>query len=220
MQELDIQEQINQLNRKMDVVLDIVTQQQQKTESVEDLLADLQIVGKDMYDTAVVELDNQQVEIDVEEIKKIGIGLLHNIENMGLMLNMFESVVDFTKDAGPLVRESIIDLTQRLNEIEQKGYFEFFAEAGRVIDNVVKAFSKEDVAQLADNIVTIVQTVKSLTQPEMMHALDNALKVYNSMEMENVPEYSVFKLIREINKPEMKKAMGFMITFMKNISAK
>lgn len=220
MQELDLQKQINQLDKKMDVLLSIVTQQQQKTESVEDLLADLQIVGKDLYDTAVVELENQQVEIDIEEIKKIGVGLLHNIENMGVMLNMFESVVDFSKDAGPLVRESIIDLTKRLNEMEQKGYFEFFAEASRVVDNVIQAFSKEDVAQLADNIVTILNTVKSLTQPDMMKAFDNALKAYNSMEMETIPEYSIFKLIREINKPEMKKAMGFMVTFMKNISAK
>lgn len=219
MQELGIQEQINQLNKKMDVVLEIVTQQQHKTESVEDLLADLQIVGKDVYDTAVVELENQQVEIDVEEIKTIGIRLLHNIENISVMLNMFESVVDFSKDAGPIVRESIIDLSKRLNEIEQKGYFDFFAEAGRVIDNVVQAFSKEDVAKLADNIVSILNTVKSFTQPEMMQAFDNALKAYNSMETENVPEYSVFKLVREINKPEMKKAMGFMVTFMKNISA-
>lgn len=217
MNETDLQAQINQLNQKMDIVLDIVTRQQQKAESVEDLLSDLQIVGKDMYDTAVVELENQQVEIDVEEIKTLGIRLLHNIENLGMVLSLFESMVDFTKDAGPLVRESIIDMTSRLHEFEQKGYFEFFAEAGKVIDNVVSAFSKDDVAQLADNIVTILNTVKNLTQPEMMHAMDNALKAYNSIE--NVPEYSVFKLMREINQPEMKKAMGFMITFMKNISA-
>jgi len=218
MNETDLQAQINQLNRKMDLVLDVVTRQQQKTESVEDLLSDLQIVGKDMYDTAVVELENQQVEIDVDEVKQLGIRLLHNIENIGVVLSMFESMVDFTKDAGPLVRESIIDMTKRLHEFEQKGYFAFLTEATKVIDNVVTAFSKDDVAQLADNIVSILNTVKSLTQPEMMHAMDNALKAYKSMEMESVPEYSVFKLMREINKPEMKKAMGFMVTFMKNIS--
>lgn len=220
MKETDLQEQINQLNQKMDVVLSIVTQQQLKAESVEDLLADLQMVGKDMYNTAVVELENEQVEFDMEQIKKLGIRLLHNVENIGVVLSMFESMIDFTRDAGPLVRESIIDMSRRLNEFEQKGYFEFFAEVGKVIDNVVTAFSKEDVVQLADNIVTILKTVKSLTQPEMMHTLDNALKAYNSMEMESIPEYSVFKLMREINKPEMKKAMGFMVTFMKNISAK
>lgn len=220
MNETDIQVQINQLNQKMDIVLDIVTRQQQKTESVEDLLSDLQIVGKDMYDTAVVELENQQVEIDIDEVKKLGIRLLHNIENIGVAISMFESMVDFAKDAGPLVRESIIDMTSRLHEFEQKGYFEFFAEATKVIDNVVSAFSKEDVTQLADNIVTILNTVKGLTQPEMMHAMDNALRAYKCMEMDQVPEYSAFKLLREINKPEMKKAMGFMVTFMKNISSK
>jgi len=220
MKEPDIQEQMLQLNQKMDVVLNIMSQQQQKTERVEDLLADLQIVGKDMYDTAVVELENQQVEIDVDEIKALGIKLLHNVENIGTVLSMFESTVDLAKDAGPIIRESIIDLTKKLNEFEQKGYFEFFAELARLLDNIVASFSKVDVAQLADNVVSILNTVKDLTQPQMMHAVGNALKAYNSMEMATVPEYSLFKVLREINTPEMKKAMGFMITFMKNISAK
>jgi uncharacterized protein YjgD (DUF1641 family) len=38
------------------------------------------------------------------------------------------------------------------------------------------------------------------------------------METEDVPEYSIFRVIREINKPEMKKAWGFLYTFLKNIS--
>jgi len=219
MKETGIQEQIEQLNKKMDVVLGIVSQQQQKADNVEDLLADLQIVGKDMYDTAVVELENQQVEIDMDEIKNMAITMLHNVSNINTVLAMFESTVDLVKDMGPLVRESIIDLSKKLHEFEQKGYFEFFAEAGKIIDNIVTSFSKDDVAQLADNIVTILNTVKCLTQPEMMQTVNNALKAYNSMEMEGVPEYSLFKLLKESNTPEMKKAMGFVVTFLKNISA-
>jgi len=218
MSEQNIQEQINILNQKMDLVLDVVLQQQQKTESVADLFSDLQIVGKDMYDTAVVELDNHKVELDLDQVKTLGIQLLQNIENIRVMVSLFESGVDFAKDAGPLVTESIIDFTKKLHQFEQKGYFEFFKEAGRIIDNVVTNFSKDDVAHLADNIVVILNTVKDLTQPEMMNGLGNALKVYNSMEMESAPEYSIFRVMKEINKPEMKRAMGFMITFMNNLS--
>jgi uncharacterized protein YjgD (DUF1641 family) len=36
--------------------------------------------------------------------------------------------------------------------------------------------------------------------------------------MEDIPEYSLFKVMREMNKPEMKRALGFFITFMKNMS--
>ncbi len=218
MNEQHIQEQINMLNQKMDLVLDTLHQQNQKAESVEDLIADLQIVGKDMYDSAVVELENQRVELDIEEVKLLGIKLLHNVNNISEIITLFESSVDFVKDAAPLARESIIDLTHKLHEFEQKGYFEFFKESLKILDNVVANFSKEDVSLLADNIVTIVNTIKNLTQPEMMQSIQNALKVYQSLEIKNAPEISVFKLIRELNKPDMKKAMGFMVMFMKNIS--
>ncbi|MGQ1785670.1 MULTISPECIES: DUF1641 domain-containing protein [unclassified Saccharicrinis] len=218
MNEQYLQEQINLLNHKMDLVLDSLNLQNQKAESVEDLLADLQIVGKDMYDTAVVELENQQVEIDIDQLKQLGIKLLQNVDNISDILSLFESSIDFVKDAAPLARNSIIDLTRNLHKVEQKGYFEFFREASRIIDNVVTNFSSEDVRLLADNIVTIMGTLKNFTQPEIMHSVQNALKVYQSIDVKDTPEYSVFKLIRELNKPEMKKAMGFMVAFMKNMS--
>jgi len=63
-----------------------------------------------------------------------------------------------------------------------------------------------------------MDTVKNLTQPEMLKSMDTAVKVFSNMETENIPEYSIFKVIREINKPEMKKAWGFLFTFLKNMS--
>jgi uncharacterized protein YjgD (DUF1641 family) len=67
-------------------------------------------------------------------------------------------------------------------------------------------------------VVSILDIVKNLTQPEMLKSIDTWVKVFSSMETEDVPEYSIFRVIREINKPEMKKAWGFLYTFLKNIS--
>ena len=112
----------------------------------------------------------------------------------------------------------IIDTIKKLNDFDKKGYFEFMAEAGAIVDNVVTHFTREDIRLLADNVVTILETVKSMTQPEMLNSVNNALKIYSSLEMESVPSYSVWKLMREINKPEMKRTLGFMVTFMKNMA--
>ncbi len=217
MENKNIQEQMNELNQKMDLVLESLTQQHRKTEQVEDLFADLQVVGKDMYDTAVVELENQQVELDVDQLKNLGLKLLTNVEDISVMLSLFESLVDFARDAGPLFREWVIDATKRLNEFEQKGYFEFFGELGRLVDNLVTHFSKEDVAALADNIVIIIETIKSMTQPEIMKSVQKVLEVYNQFDKEKIPEYSLVKLIRELRKPEMKKSMGMMVSMAKNL---
>ena len=46
------------------------------------------------------------------------------------------------------------------------------------------------------------------------------LEAEKSIETENIPEYSIFKVMREMNKPEMKRALGFFVTFMKNMAAK
>jgi uncharacterized protein YjgD (DUF1641 family) len=126
---------------------------------------------------------------------------------------------DLVKDAGPIFNEAIIDFTKKLHQLDQKGYFEFFAETGKIFDNIVSHYSPDDVRELADNVVTIMETVRSATQPEMMSALNNGLKIYSSLEMENVPEYSIIKVMREMNKPEMKRALGFFVTFMKNMAA-
>jgi uncharacterized protein YjgD (DUF1641 family) len=218
MDDNNIQTQINELNQKVDLILQHVDQQRLKAEAIEDLINDVSIVGKDVYDSTVSELENRAIEIDPEELTLLGIKFLKNLKNFNNVLSMFESATDFVQDAGPIANEMIIDFTKKLNEVEEKGYFDFFKTATKIIDNIVTNFSTEDVQLLADNIVTILNTVKGITQPDMLNSVNNALKVYSSMEMEKVPEYSIWKLMRELNKPEMKRALGFAVTFMKNIS--
>ena len=219
MEEKALQAQITELNQKVDLLLEYVNQQRLKTNQLEDLVADVSIVGKDIYDTAVEELDNRMVHLDLDELKGLMLRVLRNIDNMNKFLEMFESINDFIKDASPIFNEVIIDFSKKLNEFDQKGYFEFFAEAGNIFDNILTHYKPEDVRELSDNIVTIMETVRSATQPEMMSAINNGLKIYGSMEMDNVPEYSIFKVMREMNKPEMKRALGFFVTFMKNMAA-
>jgi uncharacterized protein YjgD (DUF1641 family) len=86
------------------------------------------------------------------------------------------------------------------------------------MDNIVTHFSKEDVRALADNVVVMLETVKSLTQPDMLKAINNAVTIYKNLDMEEVEEYSMFKALRELRKPEMRRGIGFMITFLKRLS--
>ena len=218
MSDQNIEQRIEALDHKVDLLLNYVNEQRLRAQSLDDLVADVSIVGKDIYDSAVTELDKQSVELDPSTITLLVVKLLKNIPNFSIVLETFESLTDLAKDAGPIANEVIIDLTQKLHELDQKGYLEFFKESFSIIDKIVTHFSKEDVHLLADNITTILETVKSLTQPEMMAAMNNAVQVFNSVEQDNIPSYSLFKLMREMNQPEMKKALGFVVVFLKNLS--
>ena len=214
----DTSKQIAELNQKVDTILDYVNQQRLKSQAIDDLVADASIIGKDAYDSTVKALDEHEVVLDPDQLRELGIRVAQNIGNFNTLLDTMSSAMDLIKDVGPIANEVIIDTTKKMHEFEQKGYFEFLKEFGAVIDNIVTYYGVNDVRMLADNIVTILDSVKNLTQPEMLKSIDTAVKVFSNMETENIPEYSIFKVMREINKPETKKAWGFLFTFLKNMS--
>lgn len=218
MEEKNIQSQIDALDKKLDLILEFVNQQRLSTIVVEDLVSDLSIIGKDVYDSTVEELDKRQVEIEPSELTDLAVTFLRNIGNIKTVMNTLEMAVDLSKEIGPIANEAFIDFTKELNVYEQKGYFKFFKELKPIMDNIVTGFSPKDLRELADSIVSILSIVKEMTQPEVLAIMKNVIKAFNSMETESVPSYSIWRVIREMNSPEMKKALGYGITFMKNVS--
>jgi len=217
-EEINVQMQIDALDKKMDMILGYVQQQNLQSKMIEDLVSDLSIIGKDAYDSTVAELDKRQVELDPSELTGLAVSVLRNVGNIKTVMDTLEMAVDLGKEVGPIANEVIIDFTKQMNQLEQKGYFDFIREIGPVIDNIVKGFSPQDIKELANSIVSMLSIVKEMTQPEVLNTMQNAIKTFNSMETESVPSYSVWKLMREMNSPEMKKALGYGITFMKNVS--
>lgn len=218
MNEQSIQTQIDQINQKLDLLLDEVRIQKARREELEDLVSDLSIVGKDIFTHSVRALDKANIEVNTEVLTDAAVRVLRNIDNINEMLGYIESMQDFLKDAAPIARQVGMDAIYMFHDFERKGYFEFMAEMMKMADNIVTHFSKDDVRQLADNVVTIFETIKNLTQPDMLRAINNAVAIYKNLDIENVPEYSMWKAFRELNTPEMKRGMGFMITFLKNLS--
>jgi uncharacterized protein YjgD (DUF1641 family) len=218
MAEENIQAQIDAINRKLDLILEEMHAQRESRQSLEDLTDDLSIIGKDIFKNTVIQLDKAGVEVDTEALTGIGLKLLRNINNINEFLEMLESINDFMKDAGPIVHQVGLDAIKKMHELEQKGYIDFFRELSKSLDNIVTHFSVEDVKALSDNVVFILETVKNLTQPDMLKAINNALAIYKNLDMDQVEEYSLFKAMMEFRKPEMKRGIGFMITFLKKMS--
>lgn len=216
----EMQGQIDDINRKLDLLLEGMKLQQQKREETEDLMKDLSIIGNDVFKTTVVELDKAGVELDTEALAGLGFKVLRNIKTFHELFDTLESANDFVKDVGPIVQDVGLTSIQYLHEIERKGYFDFLQEGGNILDNVVTTYSKEDMRLLADNVVSILDTLKNMTQPDMLKALNNAVSVFHHMDMKDIPEYSMWKAFRELRSPELKKGLGFIITFLKNMSNK
>ena len=215
-----MQKQINEINKKLDIILEEIELQKRHRREMDDLKDDLTRVGKDLYLTAVDELEEVHDHISTGDMLYLGKKVLRNVNNITKMLEQLESITDFLHDASPLTREYILDFMKKMDEFDRKGYFEFMKESVKILDNIITGFTVDDVKKLGDNIVTIMNTVKNLTQPDMLHSINNAVAVYKKLDIEVEKEVSVFKLLKELNDPELKRGMAFGIQFLKSLAKK
>ena len=110
-------------------------------------------------------------------------------------------------------------MMNKLDELDRKGYFEFLAELVKVGDTVVTSFSPEDVQRLGENIVTILDTVKSLSQEDVLRTVNNGLSVYRQLPIDVPEKVTTWQLIRELNTPEMRRGLVYLIRFQKSLVA-
>lgn len=217
MADKNIESRMDAIERKLDVILEEIDLQRSHRRGMEDLKDDLMRVGTDLFQTAVVELDGVQDQFRTVDLVHLGKKLMRNVDTITRVVEQLESFKDFLADASPLARESFIALMNRLDGFDRKGYFGFVREMGKVTDNVVTSFTTEDVKNLGENIVTILNTVKTMTQPDMLHAMNNAVNMYKKMDLEVEDNVSLLTLLREMNTPEARKGMAFVIRFLKSI---
>ncbi|HEX5630513.1 MAG TPA: DUF1641 domain-containing protein [Acidimicrobiia bacterium] len=112
-------------------------------------------------------------------------------------------------EVGGVVFESAIT---RLDELGRRGYFTFFAGLLEVLDRIVTSFDEEDIRQLGNNVVLILETVKQMTQPEIMLMLQRTARI--AREGDEPESVSMFRLLRELRDPQVKlglhRAMGLL----------
>jgi uncharacterized protein YjgD (DUF1641 family) len=53
----------------------------------------------------------------------------------------------------------------------------------------------------------------------MLGAMNNAVEIFKNTDPHNIEEYSLWRVFREMRKPEMRRGIGFIITFLKAIAA-
>jgi len=192
MEEITIQNQINELNNKVDTLLEYIIAQNKKNQAIDDFIDDAYKVGIDLFKTSAVELDNNGVEVDMDEVKILIFKLLKNIQTFNTLINMLESMVDLVKDATPIAREMIIDLTYQLDKLEKNGTIESL------------------------KTITI-----NLTNPDLLQSLAKISSAITSVKPdEKLDNISMFKLMKLLNNREVKSSLNYLIRILQEINKK
>lgn len=212
-----------ELNQKVDALTEQVAflaeetrLQQRRRQEWDELRNDLTPVANEVFQLSVRQLDEVESYVQLEDIARLLKRLMRNTRNLELMLDQLESLADLSREVSPLSQDVFLALLTRMDEMERKGYFEFMRGGLEIADQVVTNFTQEDVRQLGENIVLILETMKEMTQPEIMRMLQSTASVVRE---EEVPEdVSMFSILRQLNDPAVRRGLARTLNILKTFS--
>lgn len=197
---------LDALSNQMAVLTDYVLEQRQRQQEWDELKEDLTPIGMEMYSAFEQELEEIEPYVRLEDIFAFLKRLATNLTNFEGMLDQLESVNDLVQDVVPIANDAFLVAVDQMHTFEQKGYFAALPELKYIADNVIEAFGPEDIRLLGDNVVTILTTVRGMTQPEIMTLMQQLTD--STKEAVRTPDeelnVSYLSLIKQMRDPQMR----------------
>ena len=211
---LELNQKLDRLATQLDFLTEEAQRQKRRQQEWDELKDDLIPVGNELFRISVAQLEEIQRHVQLEDMLRLMKRLARNTRNLEMMLDQVEGLMELWQDLSPLSRDMFFRAMTQLNEMESKGYFTFLQGGLDMVDRIVNEFSEEDVQQLADNIVLILQTVKEMTQPEIMTMLRNTALVVKD---EEPVDTSLFSIIRQLNDPSVRRGLAKTLNILKSV---
>jgi uncharacterized protein YjgD (DUF1641 family) len=207
-----LEEKIDALTEQVAFLTHEAEQARRRREVWTELQSDVMPIAGDFLQVIERELDELSADVQLGDFADLLRRLIRVAPILDQALVYLEMFGDLVKDLMPLSEQAMDVVTDNLVDLDQKGYFGFVKSGWHVIDRIVTEFNEDDVEALGDNIVLILETVKSVTQPEMMAALHNMIEAVQRQQaqMSSEPEKppSLFRLARRLRDPEVRRGMN------------
>jgi uncharacterized protein YjgD (DUF1641 family) len=179
----------------------------------------------DAFKQEALPIANHFVRLSIDELADIGSDfaaedllylfkrVLRNMDLLVDLLDRVERLTGLADETSVIGRQVFNNAIEKLDFLERQGYFAFMNASLSIVERIVTEFSEEDVHALGDNIVTILKTVRNMTQPEVLALANRAVETMQA-EPEG-PELSTLGLLRELGDPRVRKGMARMLNVVK-----
>ena len=216
---------LQELNQKIDLLTAQVSYLSEQAQLAErqrlerlELVRDVTPLANQAFSLAIEQLEEVQEYIDLNDLLRLFKRFLRNGRNLEKMLDQLESLADLIETVSPLADDAFGKAVDVMAGLESRGYFAFAQSGMKLVDNIVTSFSVEDVDRLGDNIVLILNTVKDMTQPEIINFVRSTLLVAEKA-IEKPVDVSYLGLVRQMRDPAVRRGLALTLRVMQVIGS-
>ncbi len=213
-----VDERLAALDGQLAQILDELRRQRLEREKWRELADELAPIAEQAMNMTITQLASGP--FDAGDVVGLVRAVLQDASAIQAWIGPLRSLAAMADEVGPLATSAVSSLNARLQMLDERGYFAFARQAAGVLDTVVTSFTHEDVKLLGDNIVLILETIKEMTQPEVMGLLGRTALSIRQVEASgsaHVP--STLTLLRQMRDPEVRRGLARLLATLRTIGA-
>lgn len=165
----------------------------------------------DVMDLTCAEEDRPELEA---QLCRLDQKLDYIVTSIDGLHRRVESLEELREDLWPMVQGASHQISRKLHELDRNGALASAAEGVKVAETVATSFTPEDVRLLGENIVSILRTVRNLTQPEVLEKADRAALALRDADGDSGKAMGLFRALRD---PEVRRGMTLMLGVLREL---
>jgi uncharacterized protein YjgD (DUF1641 family) len=129
-----------------------------------------------------------------------------------------EPLRDLAAEIGVLAGPAMDTVTHRFAELQERGYVSFVRSSGRVVERIMTSFEEEDVEALGDNVVLMLETLRDLTQPEILQLLRQTAGSVSHLDAPaTTAPPSTLALLKQLRDPEVRRGLDRLLGLVRTV---
>jgi uncharacterized protein YjgD (DUF1641 family) len=203
------------LNQKIDYLTEMMEAQRKRQLELEELQHDMVPIVNSMIKLSIDELAEIGNDFQVEDLLFLFKRLLRDTNILIDMIDRLEAVHGLAQEVELMGKPMFNQVVEWLDKMERDGYFDFARGGWKIMERIVSEFDEEDIDALGDNVVTILTTIRNMTQPEILAIANNAVGAISEEPAEIPQKVSTWMLLKEMSNPEVRRGLLRMLEVVK-----
>jgi uncharacterized protein YjgD (DUF1641 family) len=141
--------------------------------------------------------------------------MLRSVRNITWSLGQLENIIDFVTTLEPLLKTSVPQIVNYLDDLEQRGVFRIIGATLDFRSKVAETYSPEDIDQIGDGLVALLNLAKKISDPQAAALLENLADVPASVDLTASKDVGPVGLLWACNTKEVKEGLGVLMELTK-----
>ncbi len=183
--------------------------------SVRELRDDLIPLSAQAFRLVIKELEDIESGFQLEDLLDMIKTVMRSVRTITFSLQQLQNIVDFVTTIEPLLRSSVPQMINYLDDLEQRGVLRMFTAMLDVRAKIAATYNADDIDKIGDGAVALLGLAKKLSDPQAIAFLEKIAEMPSHVDLSQSKDVGPFGLISAASSKEVKQGLGVVMELTK-----